>query len=131
MTFRPSDLIPPPPDGPPEVVEQLMDDLTEAARATSEKRLADLQRRARLRRNNMPNYPDLDEGAFDAWLAVNDPGDYVVDLGRVVRTAVEELDSVHAQASDGIGCVECYPSDGRWPCVTAMIADDLRFALEA
>lgn len=57
----------------------------------------------------------------------------------VVRQAVAELDAEHSPSwasavaqkagKEPIGCIICYPSDGSWPCVSRMIADDLRLLL--
>lgn len=60
-------------------------------------RFKDLQRRARLRANNAPWYPDHDEGAFDRWLAANDPGDVFP-----VMTADEWCDALEAGTCPGI-----------------------------
>lgn len=47
-----------------------------------------------------------------------------------IRCAVAELDADHRPEGDPgkepWGCVMCYPRDGDWPCVSRMIADDLR-----
>jgi len=56
-----------------------------------------------------------------------------------VTQAVRELDEEHAPTwvsdlakdagKDPIGCRMCFPSDGSWPCITRMIANDLRALL--
>jgi hypothetical protein len=59
-------------------------------------------------------------------------------LRAVTRQAVGELDSEHAPmwsndkalatGKEPIGCGMCFPHDGHWPCISRMIADDLRAA---
>lgn len=57
------------------------------------------------------------------------------DLADAVRQAVAELDAEHRpmdqrrRNGDPIGCVICWPRDGSWPCVSHMITDDLRTAV--
>jgi len=62
-----------------------------------------------------------------------------------IRGAVAELDAEHApqwvaegstgytliprDGYDPVGCAMCYPHDSSWPCVSRMIADDLRTLL--
>jgi hypothetical protein len=60
-------------------------------------------------------------------------------LRAVIAAAVAELTADHApewasdharaNGKDPIGCRVCYPRDGSWPCLSAMVADDLRAAL--
>lgn len=56
-------------------------------------------------------------------------------LLRLPRSAlvqvVAELDAEHrpdspANVGPRGGCVMCWPKDGSWPCVTRMVADELR-----
>lgn len=81
----------------------------------------------------------------DEWVRpeINDD-DYALPLRRdpeverlraVIAQAVAELDAEHRDADEAVrgrhgGCVICFPSDGSWPCVTRMVADDLRKAGE-
>mgnify|MGYP001590178214 FL=1 len=62
-------------------------------------------------------------------------------LVLAVRQAIDELDAEHyplwycddgtrAEDKEPIGCFTCYPGDGSWPCVTRMIANDLRSHLD-
>lgn len=61
---------------------------------------------------------------------------FLARAGKAVHQAVTELDAEHAPtwtSADGkaagkepIGCQVCFPGDGSWPCVTRMVADDLR-----
>lgn len=41
-----------------------------------------------------------------------------------ILQAATELEAVHRQ--DGKMCVTCGASDGSWPCISAMVAHDLR-----
>ncbi len=67
-------------------------------------------------------------------------------IRAAIASAVAELDALHypnsvpigdalypgfsrPQARDG--CVLCWPGDGSWPCVTRLVADDLRRLSEA
>ena len=50
-------------------------------------------------------------------------------------TAVAELDAEHRPdlripLLPRGGCVMCWPKDGSWPCVTRLIADELRAIVE-
>lgn len=75
-------------------------------------------------------------------------GDYALPLRRdpeierlraVIGQAVAELDAEHrptwasptaeAAGKEPVGCVICFPADGSWPCVSRMVADDLRACL--
>jgi hypothetical protein len=61
-------------------------------------------------------------------------------LEAAIKAAVWELDIEHrpqwstpameAKGMKPIGCVICFPEDGSWPCVSRMIADDLRKLVE-
>lgn len=55
-------------------------------------------------------------------------------LVNAAADAIGELEAEHrpepAVKGRG-GCVMCWPKDGSWPCVSRMIADELREALEA
>lgn len=61
-------------------------------------------------------------------------------LREAAEQAVLELCDEHtptwasdAAKADGkvpLGCAMCWPRDGHWPCISRMIADDLRQALE-
>lgn len=66
-------------------------------------------------------------------------------LRATMAKVVEELDAAHVPmwiASTGgftresvegkqpVGCMECYPQDGSWPCISRMLADDLLIALK-
>lgn len=58
------------------------------------------------------------------------------DENRVIRESAEALESEHwplwaseqakANGRPPVGCEICFPKDGSWPCVTRMVADDLR-----
>lgn len=58
------------------------------------------------------------------------------DVADIIAKAVAELDAEHqpqwysdnakAQGKEPIGCTICFPRDGSWPCVSRMVADDLR-----
>jgi len=60
-------------------------------------------------------------------------------LREAVTTALANLDDEHqpqwssdeaaAKGKAPIGCTRCWPGDGRWPCSSRLIADDLRAAL--
>lgn len=50
-------------------------------------------------------------------------------LRSVLSEAVTELDAEHRQDDDARSCVVCAAADGSWPCVTALVARDLRKAL--
>lgn len=52
-------------------------------------------------------------------------------LTAVIRQAVTELAAEHAEPRPESvqGCRLCWPGDGSWPCVTRMIADELRAAI--
>lgn len=52
-------------------------------------------------------------------------------LLAAVRRAVADLDDHHERDDDTGVCEECYPADSTWPCVTRMIADELRAAVAA
>lgn len=62
--------------------------------------------------------------------------DYLRD---VIRSAVDELehehrplwtsDAMEAAGAPPMGCLVCWPGDGRWPCVTRGVVSDLRRAL--
>lgn len=56
-------------------------------------------------------------------------------LINAVADAIGELEAEHrpepAVKGRILGCVQCWPKDGSWPCVSRMVADDLREALEA
>lgn len=64
----------------------------------------------------------------------------LTQLDTAIGQQVAELRAIHhpqwaspdggytTERRDGytpVGCAECYPHDGSWPCVTAMVADDL------
>jgi hypothetical protein len=61
------------------------------------------------------------------------------EMLAIVASAVHELDAEHRPqwadyraeetGKDPIGCQICFPGDGSWPCVTRMVADDLRALL--
>lgn len=51
-------------------------------------------------------------------------------LTAAIQDAVIELVAAHSPRSDGPFCVTCGAEDGSWPCVSAMVADDLRQALQ-
>ena len=50
----------------------------------------------------------------------------VGDLRRSIRFAVRELVACHYPDESGRQCVTCGGADGSWPCVSRMVADDLR-----
>lgn len=60
-------------------------------------------------------------------------------LAYAIRQAITELDAVHqpqwnsnqarADGRTPEGCDMCGSGDGSWPCVTRMVADDLRAAI--
>lgn len=61
-------------------------------------------------------------------------GNEMSRLSKAVRRAIEELDAEHTpdkwtKPGDRGGCILCWPKDSGWPCVSRMIADDLRAAL--
>ena len=45
---------------------------------------------------------------------------------RAILKAVVELDAEHYEDRQIKGCAMCWPKDGSWPCVSRLIADDLR-----
>lgn len=47
-----------------------------------------------------------------------------------IHAALLAIDAEHVKASDVDGCVMCWPSDGKWPCVTRMEVDDALDALQ-
>lgn len=52
-----------------------------------------------------------------------------MSLADVVAQAVAALDAEHRpdpELKGRGGCVMCWPKDGSWPCLTRMIADELR-----
>jgi hypothetical protein len=61
------------------------------------------------------------------------------DITATIIEAITELDAAHRPLSSDpldtaegrvpIGCVTCWPGEGKWPCVSRMVADDLRAAL--
>ena len=51
-------------------------------------------------------------------------------LRAVIAAARNELNADHYRIEDVNGCAMCWPHDGSWPCVSKMVADDLRNALE-
>lgn len=68
----------------------------------------------------------------------------LAQLDTAIGQQVAELRAIHhpqwaspdggytTERRDGytpVGCAECYPHDGSWPCVTAMVADDLAAVL--
>lgn len=62
-------------------------------------------------------------------------GETVTDekLVEAITTAITQLDAEH-YPDPGLkgkgGCVMCWPKDGSWPCVSRMVADELRETLE-
>lgn len=54
-------------------------------------------------------------------------------LKTIIAQAVSELDAEHGPegnpGKEPWGCRICFPGDGDWPCVSKMIADDLRAAI--
>lgn len=47
----------------------------------------------------------------------------MTDLARLIA----ELDAEHRpDPASGPGCRICWPKDGGWPCVTRLVADELR-----
>jgi hypothetical protein len=69
----------------------------------------------------------------------------LAQLDTAIGQQVAELRAIHhpqwaspdggytTERRDGytpVGCAECYPHDGSWPCVTAMVADDLAAVAE-
>lgn len=58
-----------------------------------------------------------------------------MELRDAVEQAVAELDAVHhplilQPGKEPVGCELCYPGESGWPCVSKMVADDLRRALD-
>ncbi len=51
------------------------------------------------------------------------------DLRQVIAAAVDELRAEHYRDEQVDGCAMCWPKDGRWPCTSALIADDLATSL--
>ena len=53
-----------------------------------------------------------------------------------IDQAVSDLDAEHrpewdsdemkARGEDPFGCAVCWPTDGSWPCVASIVADDIR-----
>ena len=57
--------------------------------------------------------------------------DEIERLRAVMTAAVEELAAVHRPDPDlPRWCVTCSTTDGSWPCITRMVADDLTDALK-
>jgi hypothetical protein len=68
----------------------------------------------------------------------------LAQLDTAIGQQIAELRAIHrpqwaspdggytTERRDGytpVGCAECYPHDGSWPCITAMVADDLAAAV--
>lgn len=84
--------------------------------------------------------PEALEGCIKTFARhILDLTDELAKRDTTVAEAVKELDSEHGPAwastqaleagKEPIGCRICFPSDGSWPCITRMIADDLRALL--
>lgn len=50
-------------------------------------------------------------------------------LRTAITAAIVDLNGAHYLNGPGDLCAVCGPADGSWPCVTRMVADDLRAAL--
>lgn len=55
--------------------------------------------------------------------------DEIERLRSAISDAVTELDAEHRP--DGHLCAMCGAADGSWPCVSRMVADDLRVLLDS
>lgn len=51
-------------------------------------------------------------------------------LRAAIAAAIVDLNGAHYLNGRGDLCAVCGPADGSWPCVTRMVADDLRAALD-
>ena len=55
----------------------------------------------------------------------------IPEYRAAIRKAATELEAEHQPSTTATGCVMCWPAEGsRWPCVSAMVAKDLREILE-
>jgi hypothetical protein len=43
----------------------------------------------------------------------------------ILEAAIAELRAEHFRDGQVDGCVMCWPKDGRWPCTSALIADEI------
>lgn len=81
-----------------------------------------------------------DAGMVDPYDAACERAD---DAEEAIRKAVAGLDAEHQpmwsapgpgytldpqEGKEPAGCCCCFPGDGSWPCVSRMVADDLRRA---
>jgi hypothetical protein len=89
---------------------------------------------------------ERDLSAAEAGEVIIDFKAEVASLTTTIEQAVQELDDEHhpmwsakgvagystepRDDLDPVGCVTCYPSNSDWPCVSRMIADDLRKKIE-
>lgn len=62
-------------------------------------------------------------------------------LAEAIESAITELRQMHApvdvrlpntkpRPDARLGCVVCWPTDSDWPCIVAMVAQDLADALQ-